>query len=477
MPLSIVARLRDGRYDAADERPSVPEWPPHPARVFCALVASAAEPADWTALQWLERAGSPEVWASPVTETRTARAVGYVVTNATEARGGSQTWPGRSNGFKQRVGTLPADGGIVLVWPEAEPDDATLGRLVRLARRVPYLGRSTSTVELTALPEAVAARPAWTVHRPARLGSPGAVELRVAYPGYADALRDGYEHGQRPWNFSRTAAYLVDTAAGPADPVPEAGVPGPYSDLLVWGFARTGVRPAGDRLLAVTRMLRRAVISRVPDPVPPLVSGHSANGRPHVAYLGLVHVDHEYADGQVLGVGVAVPRELPSADRHRLVAALLDERDPLAQLRLPWGPVATLDFRPERTAPWGLVPERWTAAPGGARTWVTATPVMLDRYPRRGEDPAALVAGSLVTAGYPEPVSVEPLPAAAVLGATHRPRKGTIPDGYPRRPWSHCRVEFPEPVVGPVIAGALRYLGFGLLIPHRPERSFDDGSQ
>ncbi len=66
MPLSIVVRLRHGRYDAAALRPSVAEWPPHPARLFCALVASAVEPADWSALRWLEAAGEPEVWASSV---------------------------------------------------------------------------------------------------------------------------------------------------------------------------------------------------------------------------------------------------------------------------------------------------------------------------------------------------------------------------------------------------------------------------
>ena len=65
MPLVIGARLRDGRYDAAGIRPDEPEWPPHPARLFCALVASAGAAADWAALRWLEEAGPPQVWANP----------------------------------------------------------------------------------------------------------------------------------------------------------------------------------------------------------------------------------------------------------------------------------------------------------------------------------------------------------------------------------------------------------------------------
>jgi CRISPR-associated protein Csb2 len=45
--LSILVRLRHGRYDAATLRPSIPERPPHPARLFSALVVSSTTEADW----------------------------------------------------------------------------------------------------------------------------------------------------------------------------------------------------------------------------------------------------------------------------------------------------------------------------------------------------------------------------------------------------------------------------------------------
>ena len=47
MAISISVRLRHGRYDAGGDRPSDAEWPPHPARVFCALAAAAAGDAAW----------------------------------------------------------------------------------------------------------------------------------------------------------------------------------------------------------------------------------------------------------------------------------------------------------------------------------------------------------------------------------------------------------------------------------------------
>jgi CRISPR-associated protein Csb2 len=35
----------------------------------------------------------------------------------------------------------------------------------------------------------------------------------------------------------------------------------------------------------------------------------------------------------------------------------------------------------------------------------------------------------------------------------------------------HVRVGFAEPLVGPLLAGSLRYLGLGLFVPDRDERA------
>jgi CRISPR-associated protein Csb2 len=68
--VAIEVNLLTGRYVAArfDDR-SAFEWPPHPARLFSALVATAKEHGDLpegiaTALEWLERQGAPRVLAS-----------------------------------------------------------------------------------------------------------------------------------------------------------------------------------------------------------------------------------------------------------------------------------------------------------------------------------------------------------------------------------------------------------------------------
>lgn len=81
MPLSFTVRFRYGRYDA-DARPGRAEWPPHPARLFRALVASAGTDGDWDALAWLERAGAPRMWAVPRDAVARSTSTGYVVANA-----------------------------------------------------------------------------------------------------------------------------------------------------------------------------------------------------------------------------------------------------------------------------------------------------------------------------------------------------------------------------------------------------------
>lgn len=472
MALSITVRLRDGRYDAADLANRM-EWPPHPARLFCALLASAEHDvdapgyvADDAALRWLEQAGPPLVLAVATDRVETSARSGFVVTNATEKASGSTRWPGRTNRASSRTGGLPADDQVAFVWPDAHADDGVLWRLSRLARRVPYFGRSTSSAEVDVRDETVESRPSWVTYRPTRLGTSGALALRVPYPGYTDQLRAAYADGQRAWEMSRAIEYTsgVDPEEGAGTALTSAD--GPYRELLVWPAERGRVPIRGDRLLTVTDILRRSVIDRVADPVPAQASGHGADGRPHVGYLPLLDVGHRYADGHLLGVGVAIPGDLPDAERIAVLRGLLgaDGESPIRVLRAGAEGIVRLGDPAEPPTTWGLRPDRWMGQPTGARRWVSVTPVMLDRYPGR-RDPAEMLADAFVTAGYPQPESVTVLEAPLVRGAVHMPRRDTIPTNRPRRPFMHCRVEFASPVRGPVIAGALRYLGCGMFVP------------
>jgi CRISPR-associated protein Csb2 len=467
MAVSIIVRLRHGRYDAAGGRPSDAEWPPHPARVFCALTAAADGDPAWAALRWLEEQPAPEIWADPAGRVRTGTAAAWVVKNATDPKGGGNlTWPGRDNGLRTRAFAVPATAAFAVVWPQADPPPGVLAQLRGLARLVPYVGRSTSPAEVTVcegVPEDPGAR---VVYEPVPLGDLRADrQVRVPYPGYAEELRAAYRDGRRSWEVARTAAYAVrqQEAVPPGGEGDPAG-DGPFEDLMVWTLARPIARISGDQAVALAAALRNAVMSRISDPIPAQVSGHGAPGVPHVGFLALPDVGHEHADGHILGLALAVPRDLPPSDLGKLVRAVIV--DPLTKLRLPGGRVLTLEYGADRS---GLQPDRWAArSRGGSREWVTATPLMLDGHLRRGRDEAGEVARSLIIAGYPRPVQVEVSAAPLAAGGVWRPRPGTLPGGRPHRRLVHARITFAEPVTGPVLAGSMRYLGLGLFLPATP---------
>ncbi|MGH9182805.1 MAG: type I-G CRISPR-associated protein Csb2 [Acidimicrobiales bacterium] len=474
--LGLTIRLRLGAYDAAAiDDPLSPEWPPHPARVFCALVAGGPTDAEWAALRWLEAQALPEVHA-PAELSRLSPEQFLVTNNRAESGGGSQTHPGRKHMTRVKPRLLPRRRVFRVVWPSAQPTDADLAALASLARRVPYVGRVTSDAEVTvsdhvepddglAIYEAIALRDA-------------EVDLRVPYPGYCDWLAAAFEEDRHAWEESRRAGYRVrPITADPSDDV----IPSPYAALLVLGIEGTS-RLAASHTAAITNQLHRAAIGLVEAELgaaPTAVSGHDGE-EPHVAYLTLPNVGtpphlpgtgqrfvarNPHADGRVLGVALAIPRDsgVTEADLHRCLVAPQQGTglDHLVLGRL--GKIGLLHDHGGRRAE-GLAAARWTRP---ARWWATATPLVLDRFPKPGrDDVGALVADALVTAGYPRPVDVRVsrtafLPGAPVLGRSAVQRRA----GMPVRPWCHAWVRFPEAVAGPVIAGSMRFRGVGLFAP------------
>jgi CRISPR-associated protein Csb2 len=477
MPLTITVRLRHGRYDAGGERASYPEWPPHPARVFCALAASCEDDADpaWAALRWLEEQPPPEIRADDPGQVRRSRAVNYVVKNATEKDGGgSMTWPGRDNGKRIRSSSTAVTESFGMTWTEANPATEILAHLRQLARLVPYVGRSTSLAEVTVSDDECVVLSGHVVYEPVTLDKErAAILVRVPYPGYTGELQAAYLDGRRAWEVARTLPYAIRqervTTAAPMDESADQDadgelVPGPFEDLLVWGIKRPVVPLSGNQVAMVAGTLRRAILSVVPDPVPAQVSGHGAADKWHVGFLALPDVGHEHADGHILGLALAIPGDLPRAD----LAALLKAAIPLSELRLPGGRVLKLEYGAGDRA--GLRPEKWGGQPGtGFREWVTATPMMLDGHLHRGQrSEASEVARSLVIAGYPRPAEVEVSPAPLLRGGVWQPRPDTLPRNRTHRRLVHARVTFPVPVAGPVLAGSMRYLGVGLFLPARP---------
>lgn len=466
--LTLRARLRFGSYDAAsDADPRVHEWPPHPARLFCALVASDPKDAEWRALEWLERQPPPMVHAPDLLDARSDAM--HVPTN--EVKASNPNLPGRVNGQRTKPRALPAATTFSLTWPSAEPGQEVFEALDGLAARVGYVGRSTASASLTFSQDALGAD-AHRTYEPATTAI--VTDLRVPYEGYCARLREAHEVGVRAWEVSRLAGYRLATTPVLPERAPDEG---PFGRLLGFRF-RSPTALHLTSTVAVTSVLRKAVIQLMDGAMPAEASGHDAENRPHVAYLALPNVgspDHlpgleravarrnSNADGRLLGVALAIPRQ-PTDLAMQLYRALVRAGGGLDHLTLGAAGSVELVGAEDGLGPIGARPSEWT---GPSETWVTATPLVLDHYPK-GRDPAAFVAEALVTAGFPAPAEVVAqraplLPGSATLSRSAVQRRA----GMPIRPSIHAWARFDRPVVGPVLAGSMRYLGLGLFAPAR----------
>lgn len=215
----------------------------------------------------------------------------------------------------------------------------------------------------------------------------------------------------------------------------------------------TSLRIAPRSAGALTSVLRKAVMSRLPDPLPPEISGHEAEDSPHVAYLPLLDAGSKQTSGQVVGAGVLTP------NRPELVELLRSSLTDGFTLNFRG---TRLKLRPSSEGHAALDPATWCEP---ARVWSTVTPIVLDRFSGRNKEPSEL-ARTCVHSGLPEPLAVTTSRAPSVPGAAD-----LRPNDLPRkekRPYTHATLEFPAPIAGPLILGAQRYLGMGLFLPRKP---------
>lgn len=375
---------------------------------------------------------------------------------------------------------------ITFVWPAATADGGVRAAIDAILSRLVRVGHSSSLV--TARIVESPTTPTWI---PDETGEVRAAEdtmvLRVMNAGQLaalDARGDSAEPGRvMPATFQRYVR-----------PHAESDVPVPTSvfgaDWIV--LRRTaGPRLPTTRAVDVARAVRSALLSSHGPDAPEMLSGHGSPGQPskhaHVAIVPLPFVGNEHADGTILGVAVVVPLAATKDERNTVYRAVTNWRrqasvGPDDESRLPvhLGAVGTLEFAllddigPQST----LRAKTWCAR---ARSWATATPIALDRNPgdMRSRDPevesAAYAAAQQTIAracehiGLPSPSSVTALPAAPLSGAAKARQFPVYAAGKPpvQRVLVHARIEFERPVEGPLLIGAGRYLGLGLLRPVR----------
>jgi CRISPR-associated protein Csb2 len=477
---ALGIRYLTGRAVAAAwQNRGEPEWPPHPDRVFMALVAAHGETGttedEAAALRWLEGLPRPALRAGTAWGRRdTVTAFVPVNDKADPVLKGKALSPmgslpfGRIRQPRQYPTVLPAEESVYLIWPDATVPAEHRPVLERLCTKVTYLGHSSSLVQLW-----VEEAPPTPTLIPTEGRS--TCRLRVFGPGRLDDLRARHDAGLRPQPSLWQGYASTTLSTAPAWPR------SPFDENLIILRQVAGRRWQLESALLLGQTLRRALLARTgagKDKAPEWLSGHDSNNAPsrsdHLAVVPLGFVGSEHADGHLLGLGLAVPRDLPGDDVAGLLPLLGEHPGypeaepgyPYVKLALAGGSTCDLelDDRPEPARPYTLRPGTYA---GPARRWATVTPVVLDRFPRRRLSAEEVLAAACRRAGLPEPVAVRLGAGPNLPGVPNARSFPPLPKRKGRAPWpiTHAVLTFDEPVLGPVLVGTGRYLGYGLCRP------------
>ncbi len=522
-----------------------PEWPPHPARLFSALVAAWAElsepdASERAALEWLETQPFPDICASeavprrvtthfvPVNDASIVSSAWYerqakkvsglaakVVAEVTASSGEmtktlslAKSKLDREKNVATQVGdtgnTNPASAAAMLpeqrgkqgrFYPSVTPDDPRVcfvwnsppseeiaNALDRILQRVTRLGHPASLVSCRLIAES--SNPTWeagegvTIMRAVRRGQLAELERRFA-------RHEGYKPRALPYTQARYQFVL--NASGRSE---EAQKPNTSGQWIVFEFSPVSRPFPITRAVEIATAMRAAVFHYAEDPIPEGLSGHRRDGRPtgapHMAFLPLPYVGFGHADGHLLGMAVSIPDSIGEDASRALYRAIgnweasaKEAGDNTLQLTLGARGVVELSRLHGTSTLVSLRPSVWIR---DSCRWVSATPIALPRHPGKlagGSDAArakawASAEASVVLAcghlGLPEPTSVEVSLSPFLAGA--RPANqfpAFVQNGREDRPVRrqlvHAAVTFEKSVTGPLMLGAGRFLGLGLMRP------------
>ena len=403
---------------------------------------------------------------------------------------------------------VPDESTVWFAWPGAEPSEQHRNALDRLLARVGRIGHSSTLVACRCVDEAPS--PTWAPGRD-RTGT----RLRVPRAGLIDRLEEAFAShgGEEPRTLPAGMVYYQQ----PRPLAPRRRSPLLGGDWYVLGISGRRL-PSAMQAIAIARAARNSLLAHGDQPSPEILSGHQrlagSSGptppldRPHLAAVPLLNAGNPYSDGAVFGIALVLPADCPDHDREIVERAIRSWSAAGFELLLTGsssgqpGRLLLEDLGVDRAGgrrAWlesALTARRKTTTRDywcrPARRWLSVTPIALDRFPgnlrsreprareRAEAEAAASVARACVYAGLadlPGQVRVDirldsPLVGVpASPGGRHSPGQRQFPgyqtgNGRPRA-CVHAEIEFGEPVEGPVLVGAGRYLGYGLCLPRQ----------
>ena len=432
------------------------EWPPAPARLFAAFVASDGSGencrmTDGNELFWLESLPPPVIRAIPDIHHQPLSPRYVVRHDGVATKSTHQEYVGRTGTLvREGVRVALRDSRVLYEW-DNEPPTAVLEGLRRRAARIGYLGTADSPVRVV-----VATGEKLNGPSDAFVPDPDG-ETRIAVPKSGDLLvldRVHAEWTERGASASRSqfpalrhdAWYRSPTAAEEID----------RGSAVAW----LALRPAqsGRRVSALTALFKEAVLSRhqrMHGEPSPLLHGHGfkQKGYELARYLALPDVGGRWSRGLLHGLALWLPAGTDASTRIKACDAVMD-------LRRLSGRGVDVSLAPGSSEDaWAANPRRWCRP---SKIWVTAIPAIHER--RRPLD-SEEIARWCRHAGLPAPVKFRSSRTPLRPGALDLTPIEVNRPGQPGLPYSHVELHFKEPVTGPVVIGSGRQRGFGLCEP------------
>ena len=438
-----------GRVFAADFRDeNATEWPPHSDRLFSSLVAAHHDTfgtdAERAALEWFQRLGPPEVSAGEAGIGEPV--VTFVPTNYAGKSG--STHP-EQRGKQPRAFPVqgPSSPVVHFIWPDAEPDEPIRAALSALVARVPSLGRACSLVRMS-----LSDSPSFSSYVP---DGDGGEVMRVFGDRRMEELEALFDAGQRPQPGPQHR-YRKRVGSDPPEAPSSC-----FGEMIVLRKTAGSGLPI-EASLTLTTATRNALLS-IADAnglMCDMLSGHGVH--PHCAFVPLPFAElNPHADGRLLGVGILLPRGISVQDRRKVLRAathltVINLREALSSWKVE---IVGYDAPPQTT----LLPSTWSKA---SLRWGTVTPILLDRFPKKGLSVESILARACERIGLPMPVKICHQPFSTLSGVPPVPRFRLLRSRDERPRWGvHAMLRFAVPVRGPIVLGAGRYFGMGLMQP------------
>lgn len=432
MPFAIVAEFPLGTYRG--HRPDGGLDPlPSPARLHAALLNAAGQgpradvagdrlqprTTDRAALTWLE-SHPPDALSTPPSINDAGDAIAYRAEGFFGVREKRRVLASRQD----RSGSVALAAPMAWLWDDVPPPDVA-DTLAELCRDVSHLGTAESPVVL----RVDKATPTHRLDPDASLFSGNGLEFEVPRPGRTSVLERAHAAatGGTPSMAADRAGRTEDAFTTPVErsalaleryvplEVPSPVAPWPTVVLLP---IDESLRP--DLRVAWSVALHRALISRIGDGAPTLVTGRYEPGVARPANrLAIQYVPSSIPAAPVFGTVGAFALLIPDADPADLATLDRAVRD-LVEVRLGSRRPVRLDHGIrifDGDAFWAPVPD------GHARVWVTATAAIPESRPVRGRswtigDAALLSVGLALRDRFERPAKRTAWYAALVSGVT-----------------------------------------------------------